>query len=153
MKRRRLPRCCLPRRLKRLDCRYLVLRLSVTPLSPSVLLLLKSLLDVYSSMSMTITAVSTHPRHVNSSNTKISGKKDGVFNVVLGAGDVGHSLAAHPDVAKISFTGSLATGTKVAQTAAADLKKVSFTCIPANGTCTGHHGARREKPVDRVCRR
>jgi acyl-CoA reductase-like NAD-dependent aldehyde dehydrogenase len=50
----------------------------------------------------------------------------GVLNVVSGDNDLGAQLTAHPDVRKISFTGSVATGKKVAQTAAADLKRVTL---------------------------
>jgi aldehyde dehydrogenase (NAD+) len=40
----------------------------------------------------------------------------GVFNLVVGSGSVvGQTMLAHPDVAAISFTGSLATGRKIAQ--------------------------------------
>ncbi|WP_375000384.1 aldehyde dehydrogenase [Aeromicrobium sp. CTD01-1L150] len=44
----------------------------------------------------------------------------GVFNVVTGAGPTaGHALAEHPDVRRLSFTGSGSGGRAVAQTAAA----------------------------------
>ena len=39
---------------------------------------------------------------------------DGVVNVVAGAGDVGARVAGHPDVDCVAFTGSVATGKKVA---------------------------------------
>jgi acyl-CoA reductase-like NAD-dependent aldehyde dehydrogenase len=39
----------------------------------------------------------------------------GVVNLIAGAGDVGAALAAHPDVDCIAFTGSVATGKKVAE--------------------------------------
>jgi alpha-ketoglutaric semialdehyde dehydrogenase len=40
----------------------------------------------------------------------------GVFNLVVGAGSVvGQTMLEHPDVAAISFTGSVATGRKIAQ--------------------------------------
>jgi acyl-CoA reductase-like NAD-dependent aldehyde dehydrogenase len=50
----------------------------------------------------------------------------GVVNFVAGPGSVGAELASHPDVRKISFTGSVATGKKIAQVAAADLKRVTL---------------------------
>ncbi len=43
------------------------------------------------------------------------GLPHGVFNMVLGAGDVGQALVDHPDIDAISFTGSQATGAKVAE--------------------------------------
>lgn len=49
-----------------------------------------------------------------------AGFPDGVVNVVTGFGaEAGAALVAHPDIAKISFTGSTATGSRIAaQTAA-----------------------------------
>ena len=48
-----------------------------------------------------------------------AGLPAGVFNVVTGAGgDVGHGLAAHPDVDVVTFTGSTAVGRKVMAAAA-----------------------------------
>ena len=39
----------------------------------------------------------------------------GVYNVVQGLGQTGSFLADHPEVAKLSFTGSTPTGTKIMQ--------------------------------------
>jgi acyl-CoA reductase-like NAD-dependent aldehyde dehydrogenase len=50
----------------------------------------------------------------------------GVINVISGPGSVGAELATHPDVRKISFTGSVATGKKIMQYAASDLKRVTL---------------------------
>ncbi|KAF4629506.1 hypothetical protein G7Y89_g8637 [Cudoniella acicularis] len=50
----------------------------------------------------------------------------GVFNVLSGEEDLGPMLTAHPGVAKISFTGSVATGKKVMQACASTLKRVSL---------------------------
>ncbi len=48
-----------------------------------------------------------------------AGLPDGVFNVVTGAGsDVGTSLAGHPDVDLVTFTGSTAVGRRVMAAAA-----------------------------------
>jgi acyl-CoA reductase-like NAD-dependent aldehyde dehydrogenase len=45
-----------------------------------------------------------------------AGLSAGVFNLVVGAGSVvGQTMLEHPDVAAISFTGSVATGRKIAQ--------------------------------------
>ncbi len=55
-----------------------------------------------------------------------AGLPDGVFNVVQGAGDVGAALTAHPDVAKVSFTGSVATGERVMGAAAPGIKYVTL---------------------------
>uniref|UniRef100_A0AAV1UX50 Aldehyde dehydrogenase domain-containing protein n=1 Tax=Peronospora matthiolae TaxID=2874970 RepID=A0AAV1UX50_9STRA len=55
-----------------------------------------------------------------------AGVPEGVFNVVLGARETGEALVQHEDVAKVSFTGSVATGVNVYARAAKDLKKVTM---------------------------
>jgi len=58
-----------------------------------------------------------------------SGLPKGVFNLVMGRGsEIGETLLTHPDVAAISFTGSVAVGRKVAQAAvgASAMKKVQM---------------------------
>ncbi|KAI9983160.1 hypothetical protein PInf_007087 [Phytophthora infestans] len=55
-----------------------------------------------------------------------AGVPEGVFNVVLGAGETGQALVEHQDVAKVSFTGSVGTGRNVYAGAAKDLKKVTM---------------------------
>ena len=57
---------------------------------------------------------------------KESGVPDGLVNVVLGTGEVGQMLSSHPDVAKVSFTGSVPTGKAICREAAATLKKVTM---------------------------
>lgn len=59
--------------------------------------------------------------------TKEAGFPDGVFNVVSGLGsEAGAALVDHPDVAKITFTGSDATGARIYAQAAKSLKRVSL---------------------------
>jgi alpha-ketoglutaric semialdehyde dehydrogenase len=58
-----------------------------------------------------------------------SGLPSGVFNLVMGRGsEVGEAILAHPDVAGVSFTGSVATGRRVAAACAAatPMKKVQL---------------------------
>jgi betaine-aldehyde dehydrogenase len=56
-----------------------------------------------------------------------AGFPEGVVNVVVGPGRiVGERLVQHPDVAKISFTGSTEVGTLVMRGAAATVKRVSL---------------------------
>jgi acyl-CoA reductase-like NAD-dependent aldehyde dehydrogenase len=50
----------------------------------------------------------------------------GVLNVVTGGNDLGAWMTAHPAARKIGFTGSIATGKKVAAAAAPDLKRVTL---------------------------
>lgn len=50
----------------------------------------------------------------------------GVLNAVAGGDAIGPLLTGHPDVAKIVFTGSTATGRKVMGSAAATLKRVTL---------------------------
>ena len=51
-----------------------------------------------------------------------AGLPPGVFNVVNGGGDVGAYLTSHEGVTKVSFTGQVSTGKKVASSAAAGMK-------------------------------
>lgn len=55
-----------------------------------------------------------------------AGLPDGVFNVLQGFGDVGAKMVAHPDIAKVSLTGSVPTGAKVAALAGEHLKKTTL---------------------------
>ena len=64
----------------------------------------------------------------------------GAFNVVQGAGDVGAALVGHPAVAKVSVTGSVPTGERVALAAAERSEARDAR-------------ARRQVTVDRVRRR
>jgi aldehyde dehydrogenase (NAD+) len=59
--------------------------------------------------------------------TKEAGFPDGVFNVVAGYGpEAGAALVDHPDVAKITFTGSDTTGKLIYAQAARSMKRVSL---------------------------
>jgi aminomuconate-semialdehyde/2-hydroxymuconate-6-semialdehyde dehydrogenase len=56
-----------------------------------------------------------------------AGLPDGAFNVLQGIGEeAGAALTAHPGVDRIAFTGSVPTGTLVAQAAGANLTPVSL---------------------------
>ncbi|MFM0738852.1 aldehyde dehydrogenase family protein [Paraburkholderia xenovorans] len=56
-----------------------------------------------------------------------AGLPAGVFNIVTGRGEtVGAEISAHPDVAKISFTGSTAVGKTILRTGAETLKRVTL---------------------------
>lgn len=50
----------------------------------------------------------------------------GVVNVVSGGNELGQQLTEHPDVAKVSFTGSTATGKRVMASSAGTLKRVTL---------------------------
>jgi aminomuconate-semialdehyde/2-hydroxymuconate-6-semialdehyde dehydrogenase len=59
--------------------------------------------------------------------TREAGLPDGVFNVVQGLGaEAGAPLVAHPDLARVCFTGSVATGRAVAAAAGGQLTPVSL---------------------------
>jgi len=59
--------------------------------------------------------------------TEQAGFPPGVFNVVTGTGaETGAQLVEHPDVAKVTFTGSDATGAAVYESAARGLKKIAL---------------------------
>jgi aldehyde dehydrogenase (NAD+) len=74
------------------------------------------------------------PSEMSAIQTKIvtealheAGLPPGVFNIVTGRGDVvGAILSAHPDVAKISFTGSTAVGKSILRSAAESLKRITL---------------------------
>ena len=73
-----------------------------------------------SEMSATQTHVVTQALHE-------AGLPRGVFNIVTGRGDVvGTAITAHPDVAKISFTGSTAVGKIILREAAETIKRVTL---------------------------
>ena len=56
-----------------------------------------------------------------------AGLPPGVFNIVTGRGDtVGAQISSHPDVAKLSFTGSTVVGKTILRTAAETLKRVTL---------------------------
>ncbi|NNN98347.1 betaine-aldehyde dehydrogenase [Vibrio sp. B1-2] len=55
-----------------------------------------------------------------------AGVPDGVFNVVQGDYRVGQMLTAHPDIAKVSFTGESGTGKTVMADSARSLKSVTM---------------------------
>jgi betaine-aldehyde dehydrogenase len=56
-----------------------------------------------------------------------AGLPDGVVNIVPGLGSVaGQYIAEHPEIAKIAFTGSTATGRRIVQASAGSLKKVQL---------------------------
>jgi len=50
----------------------------------------------------------------------------GVVNVITGEAEVGAAMVAHPGIAKISFTGSTATGKQIAIAAAPTLKRLTL---------------------------
>ncbi|WP_408587932.1 aldehyde dehydrogenase family protein [Novosphingobium sp.] len=50
----------------------------------------------------------------------------GVLNIISGGDELGPLMTAHPGFAKISFTGSTATGKRVMESAAQDLKRLTL---------------------------
>lgn len=55
-----------------------------------------------------------------------AGAPAGIYNVIQGMGDVGHSLITDPRVAKVSLTGSVPTGRKVYAAAAEGIRHVTM---------------------------
>ncbi|CAM3048083.1 aldehyde dehydrogenase family protein [Prescottella defluvii] len=55
-----------------------------------------------------------------------AGFPEGVLQVMVGGGATGAALCAHPDVAGISFTGSVPTGRHIARSAADTFKKLTL---------------------------
>lgn len=50
----------------------------------------------------------------------------GVINVIVDNNDLGAALSSHPDIAKVSFTGSTGTGRKIFAAGADDLKRITL---------------------------
>ncbi len=50
----------------------------------------------------------------------------GVVNIITGTDDLGPMITQHPDIDKITFTGSTATGKKIMEGASADLKRITL---------------------------
>jgi acyl-CoA reductase-like NAD-dependent aldehyde dehydrogenase len=50
----------------------------------------------------------------------------GVFSVVSGGNELGQHLTEHPDIAKISFTGSTATGRRIMASGSGNLKRLTL---------------------------
>ncbi|XP_061186013.1 4-trimethylaminobutyraldehyde dehydrogenase-like [Saccostrea echinata] len=57
---------------------------------------------------------------------KEAGLPDGCYNVIQGETETGRLITSHPDVAKVSFTGSVPTGSKIMETCAKDIKHVTL---------------------------
>lgn len=58
----------------------------------------------------------------------------GVFQVLNGGADLGAAMTEHPGIAKISFTGTIATGKRVMAACARTLKKVTLE-LAGNDAC------------------
>jgi len=50
----------------------------------------------------------------------------GTVNIITGEDSLGPLITGHPDIAKITFTGSTATGKKIMEGASADLKRITL---------------------------
>jgi acyl-CoA reductase-like NAD-dependent aldehyde dehydrogenase len=55
-----------------------------------------------------------------------AGVPEGVVNVVTGGPDTGAAIAEHPEIDKVSFTGSTEVGRSIVRAAAGNLKRVSL---------------------------
>ncbi|MBA3741421.1 aldehyde dehydrogenase family protein [Sporichthya sp.] len=51
---------------------------------------------------------------------------DGVVNILTGFGEAGAALTEHPDVDKVAFTGSTATGQQIVRAASGNLKRLTL---------------------------
>jgi betaine-aldehyde dehydrogenase len=76
-----------------------------------------------------------------------AGVPPGVFNVVQGGGEVGAYLTKHPCIEKVSFTGQVATGRKVAGSAAGEMKYVTME-LGGKSACVILPDADIEQAVD-----
>ena len=69
--------------------------------------------------------------HVIAECLTAAGFPPGVVNIIPGAGEVGAMLAGHPDIAKVGFTGSNATGQKLFRT----VSGVTQLTMELGGSC------------------
>jgi aldehyde dehydrogenase (NAD+) len=92
---------------------------------------------IASKLAMAIAAGSTSvikPSELSAAQTQVltcvmheAGLPPGVFNIVTGRGDtVGAEITRHPDIAKISFTGSTAVGKAIARGAVDTMKRMTL---------------------------
>jgi len=78
----------------------------------------------------------------------VPGLPPGVVNLVHGPGEpTGRALVSHPEVDKISFTGSTATGRRIMEAAAGGLKRVSLEC-GGKAPCLVFEDCSLEKALD-----
>jgi len=78
----------------------------------------------------------------------LPGLPPGVVNLIHGPGDpTGEALIAHPEIDKISFTGSTPTAKRIAEVAARSLKRVSLEC-GGKAPCLVFADCYREKCMD-----
>jgi aldehyde dehydrogenase (NAD+) len=78
----------------------------------------------------------------------VPGLPPGVVNFLHGPGDpTGQALVEHPDVDKVSFTGSTATGRKIMRAASGTLKRISLEC-GGKAPCLVFADAYLEKALD-----
>jgi acyl-CoA reductase-like NAD-dependent aldehyde dehydrogenase len=78
----------------------------------------------------------------------VPGLPPGVVNMVHGPGSpTGEALVSHPDVDKVSFTGSTGTGRRIMELAAGTLKRVSLEC-GGKAPCLVFEDAYLEKCLD-----
>lgn len=87
-----------------------------------VLKLHKKLITVKSSRNVILNILKEHIFQLFSK----AGLPKGVLNIIQGEGETGALLTSNPDVAKVSFTGSVSTGTKIMQSAAEGIRNVTL---------------------------
>jgi aldehyde dehydrogenase (NAD+) len=101
----------------------------IIPWNSPVLLMMYSLAPAIAAGNTVVVKPSEHASGSVIETLKLAaeaGFPPGVFNVVTGEGDVGAALVDHPDVAKISFTGSETTGKRIAAAAGSRLAQVAL---------------------------
>ena len=74
----------------------------------------------------------------------------GVLQALSGGDDLGPMLTAHPDIDKISFTGSSATGKKIMASCANTLKRITLE-LGGNDAAIIREDVDIEKIVPKVC--
>jgi acyl-CoA reductase-like NAD-dependent aldehyde dehydrogenase len=69
----------------------------------------------------------------------------GVLNIVNGGNELGEAICAHPDIAKITLTGSVTTGKRVMATGAGTLKRLTLE-LGGNDACI----VRKDAEIERI---
>ncbi len=72
----------------------------------------------------------------------------GVCSLILGDGKIGHALTQHPDIQKVTFTGSTGTGQKILENSVSTLKSV---VLELGGNDIGI--VLEDVDIDQVCRK
>lgn len=58
----------------------------------------------------------------------LEGVPPGVVNMITGENEAGEAISLHPDIQKVAFTGSSATGKRIIQASSGNMKRLTLEC-------------------------